>query len=222
MDKTIYSLLNKLYNKHLLLCIISVLFVIFNVSILLSINEVKNKEILINLSPVTALELKGQEVYYQAGCQYCHSQALSSKKWELKRFSKAKREEFYPLTASIMNFSQSPSLRGSQRIGPDLSHISHLQKENKLRTLLNNDSNQTIRLGMHNYYYLFEKELSSNAVWFSWKMKAMLQTRTLLSEPYTRSLFSEFEDKTEGDALIHYLLNKGKKYKQFQENYYQQ
>ncbi len=229
MNKII-SKFHQLFQQPLLLSFIAIAFIFINLFFLLPLIQPEKKDLAMYLSPPSVLALKGQEVYAEAGCQYCHTQALDLNPWELKRFSASKdkmeKNDLFPLiysfySSSMENFFDTPSVRGSKRIGPDLSHVALTKTKEELKRLLNVDHNPKDKYFMHKYYYLFQEDIAPNSVWFAWKLKAMLQTRALISEPYTRSMFEIFEGKTKGDALVHYLLNKGKKYQQIQEEYYQ-
>ncbi len=201
--------------------IVSQLFIGFFVVFLSSadINERKHGG-QASLSPPDAIVLLGQSVYYQEGCQYCHTQSFRPLDWELKRFSDPEKLGYFLKPSVLENYYEAPSLRGSRRIGPDLSRVASLyDTEDTLKALLKGNATQKLRKLFHSYQHLFEKENKIDIRDFSWKIRMMLQLNIPFSDAYQRSAAS-LPDMSRGDMLVAYLLSRGKKQIQFQGKYY--
>lgn len=69
------------------------------------------------VSPYTALELAGRDIYVKEGCYVCHSQMIRHNSWEVLRYG----------AASQLQDSQfdRPFQWGSKRTGPDLARLSN-------------------------------------------------------------------------------------------------
>lgn len=69
------------------------------------------------VSPYTALELAGRDIYVKEGCYVCHSQMIRHNSWEVLRYG----------AASKLQDSQfdRPFQWGSKRTGPDLARLSN-------------------------------------------------------------------------------------------------
>ena len=158
-------------------------------------------------APEDVLVLEGQEVYYQEGCQYCHSQGLRAESWELMRFSNMEKLGYFPAPAENASVFFTPSVQGSSRIGPDLSHIALKMDKDALRSLLNSGAAKNaydIKSGNHDFRYLFAQD-NLDALALSWKIRWMMNFALPLNDPYQRSVFSRLQDQTRGDALVEYL-----------------
>jgi cytochrome c oxidase cbb3-type subunit 2 len=175
---------------------------------------------LYNLSNEDALALKGQEVYQQEGCYYCHTLNARPFSWEMKRFSDFEKMGYFPEVSQQERYYDSPALMGSSRIGPDLSRVASKLDENKLRSLLNNKKTGTIGSSMHQYGYLFVENGELNAVALSWKIKMLMNAGMPYSDPFQKSVFPRLAEQTRGDALVAYLTGLGKKNAMFTGNFY--
>ncbi len=171
------------------------------------------------LSPPHPLALKGAEVYMQEGCQYCHTQNLRPFAWEVKRFGDEEELGYFPLSGPMEYYFESPSLRGRRRIGPDLSRAASMYNEEQLRRLLKGLRKHKLKDKLHQYAHLFSEPLDTNKRGLSWKIRLMLQNNIAFSDNYQRSLLGT-ERYSRADALIHYLLSRGKKQMQFEGKYY--
>jgi len=169
------------------------------------------------LSPPDPSVLKGQEVYLTEGCQYCHTQHLRPVALDHKRFSKLDEFGYYPQPVAAEYDYDSPSVAGSRRIGGDLSR-SALKARNDLEALLaGKASGPAARL--HDYGYLFD-EAAGDGLFLSWKIKAMIGSGAYLSDAYQISVFEKLSEQSKGDVLIAFLLDRGKKQREFAGKYY--
>jgi cytochrome c oxidase cbb3-type subunit I/II len=69
------------------------------------------------VSPYTALELAGRDIYVKEGCYVCHSQMIRHNSWEVLRYGAASKLE-------DSQFDR-PFQWGSKRTGPDLARLSN-------------------------------------------------------------------------------------------------
>ena len=182
------------------------------------------------LSPQDALAMQGQRVYYQEGCQYCHTQSLGPFTWELKRFADLEKLGHFPAPEAMEYYFESPFPRGIRRIGPDLARTASLYTNVDLQSLLKNKGAENFKKMTHPYAYLFEGQKGSAnergasqglplGISMAWKARFMLQMNLPLSEAYQRSLL-ENKNLDRGELLIAYLLSRGKKHIQFKGKYY--
>ncbi|HEX9105706.1 MAG TPA: cytochrome-c oxidase, cbb3-type subunit II [Longimicrobiales bacterium] len=72
-------------------------------------------ETLAGVTPYTALEVAGRDIYIREGCYLCHSQMIRPMRSELLRFGEWSRAGEYAY--------EHPFLLGSRRIGPDLMRV---------------------------------------------------------------------------------------------------
>ncbi len=228
MNKTSIS---DLFVKEILyspfrLILFSLLTQVFLVPLVICLSFQKNSSPLPHgsqayLIPEDPLEVKGHEVYIQEGCAYCHTQSLRpSIPWEMKRFHKPEEAGHFPIPDPMESYFESPSSRGSRRIGPDLSRAAFLYTESELENILKNERKKDLKGSLHQYSYLFHKSAETSSFSSFWKIQMQLQLRVPLSDVYQRSFSSRLQEKTQGDALISYLLSRGKREKVFFGKYY--
>ncbi len=176
-----------------------------------------------HLNGPTALELAGQQVYTAQGCQYCHTQAVRSLSTELLRYAPAESYGYFPAMTAAESEFDAPSVRGSRRIGPDLARIGGKWEIGTLRRMLEGKDGSGLSQGLHRYGNLFgaEAEYSpADALFVSWRVRALLQAGVPLSDPLHQSVFSELEGRTRGDALIAYLMRLGAHQRAFAGAYF--
>ncbi|MCB1171365.1 MAG: cbb3-type cytochrome c oxidase subunit II [Leptospiraceae bacterium] len=178
-------------------------------------------------APEDILVLKGQEVYYQEGCQYCHTQGLRAEAWEIMRFSNVEKLGYFPAPAAQADLFFSPSVRGSRRIGPDLSHVGIKMDKAALTSLLQsnpyaNPKNPQfdMKTGNHSYSYLFD-QYDLNPLAMSWKVRWLMNFGLPLNDPYQRSAFPRLEGKSRGEALVEYLNFLGSRQTGYEGEFYQ-
>ena len=185
----------------------------------LNLNDTPTHGSLAMLSPESAVAMQGQMVYYQEGCQYCHTQNLRPINWEYKRFTDIEKLGYFPSVDPLEYLYETPYLRGSRRIGPDLSRIATKLDENAIRTILTQKDAKTLLGIYHQYSYLFENENNFEPRDQSWRVRWQMNMRKPFSSTYQRSAFTA-TDMTQGDLLVAYLLSRGKKQMQFSGKYY--
>lgn len=175
------------------------------------------------LSPPSPLALAGQEVYIQEGCQYCHTQNLRPFAWETARFAGGDAYGMYPIPESAEYQFESPLVRGSKRLGPDLSRLAGNLDAAAVEALLKSKADgKSLRGDLHSYGHLFNSSQDLGPLFFhSWKIRALINGGALFTDPYQKSVFLELEDKTRGEALVEYLLSRGRKQADFAGSFYQ-
>ncbi|MBI38669.1 MAG: cytochrome oxidase subunit II [Leptospiraceae bacterium] len=81
--------------------------------------EVKKIE---SVTPFSAPELAGRDVYQAEGCFYCHTQLIRPFRWETQRWDPNLAYGEAPYSKAGEFVYDHPFLWGSKRTGPDLSH----------------------------------------------------------------------------------------------------
>ncbi|WCL50510.1 cbb3-type cytochrome c oxidase subunit II [Leptospira sp. GIMC2001] len=163
------------------------------------------------VTPYTALELAGRDVYQKEGCNNCHTQMIRPFKWEVDRFDPQKAYGRDGYSKAGESQYEHPFLWGSKRTGPDLAHESQIQpSEDWQRRHLINPRETSPGSIMPAYPWLFEKDATVDAESIRKHMEGLI----VVGVPYTQkdldSVESSVQGKTDGDALVAYLLRLGK------------
>ena len=74
-----------------------------------------------NAHPYSALEQRGRQVYLREGCHYCHTQQVRAP--EADKGMIRRPGDIGPESVPGDYYYQSPVFWGTQRQGPDLSHV---------------------------------------------------------------------------------------------------
>lgn len=141
-----------------------------------------------NLSPYTAIQLAGRDIYQREGCVNCHTQTVRPLKAEVMRYGEySKAGEFA---------YDRPFLWGSKRTGSDLARIGGKYPD------------------MWHYWHFEDPQMiypESNMPAYGWlknnklnpdRVKAHMNA---LGFPYTPEEIAALKDKTEMDALVAYM-----------------
>ncbi|TGK17458.1 cbb3-type cytochrome c oxidase subunit II [Leptospira fluminis] len=171
----------------------------------------KTAEPIANVKPYTALEIAGRDVYQREGCNNCHTQVIRPFKWEVDRFDPQKsfgRDGYSKAGEFVYDH---PFLWGSKRTGPDLAHESQIQASAEWhKTHLINPRDTAQGSVMPAYPWLFEESAKLDPS----KIAAHMRGLRSVGVPYTDAEIeagtAELAGKTEGDALIAYLLKLGR------------
>lgn len=149
--------------------------------------------------PYSALELAGRDVYMAQGCVSCHTQMVRNLEAERKRYGRPNEME-----DDVYEFT---FLWSSQRTGPDLTNVGLKYSADWHKQHLINPQSVVPNSIMPQYPWLFEKPLDAAHV------NAAMVAMQKLGVPYTDEQIShvqsEVKDKTEGDALVAYLMSLG-------------
>ncbi|MBX7057269.1 MAG: cbb3-type cytochrome c oxidase subunit II [Leptospirales bacterium] len=173
-----------------------------------------------NLHPPSQLEIAGQQVYFEEGCQYCHTQALRPIAWEALRMANAESYGYFLAPDMMEYYYESPAMRGSVRIGPDLARLSGRMDESQLRGLLQSKKSDTPRAVFHRFGHLFQTDDGLDPLGLSWRTRMQMNAGSPISDPQQRSAFTQLADQTRGDALVAYLLSLGKRQRESAGKFY--
>ena len=162
-----------------------------------------------SVTPYSALELAGRDVYIAEGCNNCHSQLIRPFKWETDRFDPARAYGDAPYSKGGEFVYDHPFLWGSKRTGPDLAHESQIQPSAEWhRTHLMNPRETSPNSIMPAYPWLFENQLDPASV--TARMEALRTIGVPYSDADVAGAAALVSGKTEGDAMIAYLLKLGR------------
>lgn len=172
-----------------------------------------------SVKPYSPLELAGRDIYIREGCYNCHSQMIRPFKWETDRFAGGNYGEI-PYSTGGENVYDHPFQWGSKRTGPDLAHESQIKPSADWhRAHLMNPRDTSPGSVMPAYPWLFQEGNGIDAEFLKKKMKGLnalwrLNQGTEEGLPYPETSFSDVDaqvqGKTEGDALIAYILKLGR------------
>jgi cytochrome c oxidase cbb3-type subunit 2 len=144
------------------------------------------------VTPYSALEQAGRDVYIREGCNNCHTQTVRPLVAEVLRYGEySKSGEFV---------YDRPHLWGSRRMGPDLARVGgkypdawHYQHMEAPRAMIPKSN-------MPAYAFLKDNQLDPTYI-----QKSM----DVLGFPYTRDEIDALQGKTEMDAMVAYLQKLG-------------
>ena len=151
------------------------------------------------LTPYSAVELSGRDVYVREGCYNCHSQMIRPFRAETERYG------HYSVAGEFVY--DRPFQWGSKRTGPDLARVGGRYSDEWHRVHMINPRDVVPESIMPGYPWLADTVVDSRHI-----RKKMEVLRTL-GAPYTDEEIDqaplELEGKTELDALIAYLQRLG-------------
>lgn len=151
------------------------------------------------VTPYTALELEGRDIYIREGCNNCHSQMVRPFRAETERYG------HYSVAGEFVY--DHPHLWGSKRTGPDLARVGARYSDDWHRVHLNNPRDVVPESNMPGYPWLARAPADADTI--QTKMKVL---RTL-GVPYTDDDIAKapaaLKDKTELDAMVAYLQGLG-------------
>ncbi len=144
------------------------------------------------VTPYSALELEGRDVYIREGCNNCHTQTVRPLVAEVLRYGDySKAGEFV---------YDRPHLWGSRRTGPDLArvggkypdawHYLHMADPKAIEPLSN----------MPAYPFLNDRMIDPDRV---------RRKMNVLGFPYTEEEIAELSSKSEMDAIVAYMQKLG-------------
>jgi cytochrome c oxidase cbb3-type subunit I/II len=134
------------------------------------------------VTPYSALELEGRDLYIREGCNNCHSQMIRPFKTETDRYG--------PFTMPGEGVYDRPFLWGSRRTGPDLARVGGKYPDSWHWIHLRNPREIEPRSNMPPYAFLTENPLDLSLT------KRKLEVLHDLGHPYDRAMI----DGAEADA----------------------
>lgn len=151
------------------------------------------------LTPYTALQMEGRDIYIREGCTGCHSQMI--------RPFRAETERYGHYSVAGESVWERPFLWGSKRTGPDLARVGERYSDEWHRVHLINPRDVVPESNMPGYPWLQENVLTGK------ETGRKLQIFQSLGVPYTDEDIAGAEaavkGRTEMDALIAYLQSLG-------------
>jgi cytochrome c oxidase cbb3-type subunit 2 len=157
------------------------------------------------VTPYSALQLEGRDIYVREGCYTCHSQMVRPLRGEVERYG------HYSLAGESVY--DRPFQFGSKRTGPDLARVGGKYSDEWQRLHLLNPRDLVPESNMPGFPWLDTAFIDATVT-----PKKMTALRTL-GTPYTdeeiANASAEVEGKTEMQALIAYLQGLGLASKQW-------
>jgi len=151
------------------------------------------------LTPYTALQMEGRDIYIREGCVGCHSQMI--------RPFRAETERYGHYSVAGESVWERPFLWGSKRTGPDLARVGGRYSDEWHRVHLDNPRNVVPESNMPGYPWLQTNLLTGEDI------VKKLEVNRMLGVPYTdediAGAVAAVEGKTEMEALIAYLQSLG-------------
>jgi cytochrome c oxidase cbb3-type subunit 2 len=151
------------------------------------------------LTPYTALQMEGRDIYIREGCVGCHSQMIRPFRSETERYG------HYSVAGESV--WEHPFLWGSKRTGPDLSRVGGRYSDDWHRIHLINARDLVPESNMPGFPWLMENKLDGELT------AKKLSIFRDFGVPYTDEDIAGAKDavkgKTEMVALISYLQSLG-------------
>jgi cytochrome c oxidase cbb3-type subunit II len=151
------------------------------------------------LTPYTALQLTGRDIYVREGCYNCHSQMIRPFRAEVERYG--------PFSVAGEFVYDRPFQWGSKRTGPDLHRVGGRYSDDWHRLHLMNPRDLVPESNMPGYPWL--AKTPANAEDIEAKLTALRRLGVPYSEAEIAASRKELQGKTEMEALIAYLQNMG-------------
>ena len=151
------------------------------------------------LTPYSALELSGRDVYVREGCFTCHSQMIRPFRAEVERYG------HYSLAGEFVY--DRPFQWGSKRTGPDLHRVGGRYSDEWHRVHLIRPRDVVPESIMPGYPWLEKNILDTSNI--NTKMKALRKLGAPYSDEEIEKAPALIEGKTEMDAMIAYLQKLG-------------
>jgi cytochrome c oxidase cbb3-type subunit II len=153
----------------------------------------------VKITPRTALEQEGFDVYTREGCYLCHSQQIRPFRSETERYGA------YSVAAESQY--DHPFQFGSKRTGPDLARVGGRYSDDWHRVHLHNPRDVVPESNMPGFPWLAKSSIDTQLT------QRKLRVLRYLGTPYTDADIANapaaVKDKTELDALIAYLQSLG-------------
>lgn len=151
------------------------------------------------VTPYTALQLAGRDVYQREGCLGCHSQMIRTLRSETERYG--------PYSVAGESVYDHPFFWGSKRTGPDLARVGGRYSDDWHRIHLRNPRDVVPESNMPAYPWLQENLADASTI------SAHMAGLRKVGVPYTDAQIAdapkELAGKTEEDALLAYLQGLG-------------
>jgi len=151
------------------------------------------------LTPLTAVQLEGRDIYMREGCAVCHTQMVRALQSETQRYGhySVAGEDVY----------EHPFLWGSKRTGPDLARVGGRYSDDWHRAHLADPRSVVPISNMPAFPWLFDNVLDGEDT------AAKMRVLRTLGVPYTDADIEGAQEAvaglSEADAVIAYLQSLG-------------
>jgi cytochrome c oxidase cbb3-type subunit 2 len=149
--------------------------------------------------PLTALQLKGRDIYVREGCYNCHSQMIRPFRAETLRYG------HYSVAGEFVY--DHPFQWGSKRTGPDLHRVGGRYNDQWHMDHLNNPRDVVPESNMPAYPWLANTKIDPEEM--APKMRALRRVGVPYTDEQIAAAAKEVEGKTDLQALIAYLQSLG-------------
>jgi cytochrome c oxidase cbb3-type subunit II len=149
--------------------------------------------------PLTALQLKGRDIYVREGCYNCHSQMIRPFRAETLRYG------HYSVAGEFVY--DHPFQWGSKRTGPDLHRVGGRYNDQWHADHLNNPRDVVPESNMPAYPWLATTKIDPAEM--APKMRALRTVGVPYTDEQIAGAAKEVEGKTDLQALIAYLQSLG-------------
>ena len=157
------------------------------------------------VTPYSALQLEGRDIYVREGCYTCHSQMVRPLRGEVERYG------HYSLAGESVY--DRPFQFGSKRTGPDLARVGGKYSDEWQRLHLLNPRDLVPESNMPGFPWLAERRIDASLT--PNKMTALRRVGVPYSDAQIAAASAEVQGKTEMEALIAYLQGLGTAAKQW-------
>ncbi len=151
------------------------------------------------LTPLTALQLEGRDIYLREGCYLCHSQMIRSLRAETERYG-----HYSVAGESVYDH---PFLWGSERTGPDLARVGGKYSDDWHKAHLHNPRDVVPESIMPAYPWLEKNVLTGDDT--AKKMIALRKVGVPFTDEDIKTAQEDVKGHTEQEALITYLQQLG-------------
>jgi len=151
------------------------------------------------LTPHTALQLEGRDIYIREGCNTCHTQMI--------RPFRAETERYGHYTVAGEHVYEHPFLWGSKRTGPDLARVGGRYSDDWHRAHMYNPRNVVPESKMPSYPWLFTAKVNHKIT--PKKMEALRTVGVPYTDEDIAGASAAVKGKTEIEAVVAYLQQLG-------------
>ena len=152
------------------------------------------------MTPPSALQVAGRDIFVREGCYNCHSQMVRPFRAETLRYG--------PYSVAGESVWDHPFQWGSKRTGPDLARVGGRYSDDWHRAHLHNPRDVVPESNMPAYPWLEETPVDQSSI--VRHMKALRSVGVPFSDESINGAVEELEGKTEQDALIAFLQGLGR------------
>jgi len=151
------------------------------------------------LTPHTALQLEGRDIYIREGCTTCHTQMI--------RPFRAETERYGHYTVAGEHVYEHPFLWGSKRTGPELARVGGRYSDDWHRAHLFDPRNVVPESKMPSYPWLFTAKIDHKVT--ADKMRALRAVGVPYTDEDIAGAAEAVKGKREIEAMVAYLQQLG-------------